>query len=410
MAIVQPAIPPPQLHLPHSPHTVSVSIINTTAHLSQIPSCLFLRPAYQGHKLMDIANFAFLIEHNGQKILFDLGVRKDWEANSPPSLVDPMKLGGWKVEVEKSVSEILQDNGISLDSIDAVIWRYVFRRTCQACCADKVASHHHVAHTGDPSRFPSKTSLVVGPGFKRLFTPSYHDEETSPPLKNACAGRAVREISFRRGFKLGRFPALDYFGDGSFYLLASPGHEFGHMCGLARTTSSFAMRPQHMADRDTFIFMGGDIAHHGGEFRPSVYRPLPSLLPDFPLFVPCSTSQVRPPCPGELLATIHCAQSATEPFYTSECAEDQDKAIESIRKMMEFDARDTIFVVLAHDATLLNVIDCYPATANDWYAKEWAKKSRWLFLNDFEEDVGEYLRTKQDREYDREYEPDRKSP
>ena len=359
---------------------------------------------------MDIANFAFLIEHNGQKILFDLGVRKDWEANSPPSLVDPMKLGGWKVEVEKSVSEILQDNGISLDSIDAVIWRYVFRRTCQACCADKVASHHHVAHTGDPSRFPSKTSLVVGPGFKRLFTPSYHDEETSPPLKNACAGRAVREISFRRGFKLGRFPALDYFGDGSFYLLASPGHEFGHMCGLARTTSSFAMRPQHMADRDTFIFMGGDIAHHGGEFRPSVYRPLPSLLPDFPLFVPCSTSQVRPPCPGELLATIHCAQSATEPFYTSECAEDQDKAIESIRKMMEFDARDTIFVVLAHDATLLNVIDCYPATANDWYAKEWAKKSRWLFLNDFEEDVGEYLRTKQDREYDREYEPDRKSP
>lgn len=165
-----------------------------------------------------------------------------------------------------------------------------------------------------------------------------------------------------------------------------------------------------MADRDTFIFMGGDIAHHGGEFRPSVYRPLPSLLPDFPLFVPCSTSPVRPPCPGELLATIHCAQSATEPFYTSECAEDQDKAIESIRKMMEFDARDTIFVVLAHDATLLNVIDCYPATANDWYAKEWAKKSRWLFLKDFEEDVREYLRTKQDREYDREYEPDRKSP
>lgn len=170
MAMLQPAIPLPQLHLPHSPHTVTVSIINTTAHLSQIPSCIFVRPAYQGHKLMDIANFAFLIEHNGQKILFDLGVRKDWEANSPPSLVDRMKLGGWKVEVEKNVPDILQDNGISLDAIDAVIWSYVFNRTCQARCADNVASHHHIAHTGDPSGFPSKTSMVVGPGFKRLFT------------------------------------------------------------------------------------------------------------------------------------------------------------------------------------------------------------------------------------------------
>lgn len=207
-------------------------------------------------------------------------------------------------------------------------------------------------------------------------------------------------MSFRGGFKLGRFPALDYFGDGSFYLLASPGHQHGHMCGLARTTSSFAMHSQHLADRDTFIFMGGDIARHGGEFRPSVYRPLPTLLPDFPLYPPSSSSAVRPPCPGEFLATIHCAQSATEPFYTSNRAEDHDKAIESIRKMMEFDARDTIFVVLAHDATLLNVVDCYPATANNWYAKQWAKKSRWLFLNCFEDDVKGYARNLKDREYE----------
>ena len=91
--MLQPAKPPPPLHLPHSPHTVTVSIINTISHLSRIPSSLFLRPAYQGDKIMDIAAFAFLVEHNGQKILFDLGLRKDWEVNSPPSLADPMKLG-----------------------------------------------------------------------------------------------------------------------------------------------------------------------------------------------------------------------------------------------------------------------------------------------------------------------------
>ena len=97
---------------------------------------------------------------------------------------------------------------------------------------------------------------------------------------------------------------------------------------------------------------------------------------------------------------IHCAQSATEPFYTPNRADDQNKAIESVRKMMEFDARDTIFVVLAHDATLLNVVDCYPATANDWYAKGWARKSRWLFLNDFEDDVKDCVRSQRDRGYE----------
>lgn len=74
---------------------------------------------------MDIPAFAFLIEHNGQKVLFDLGIRKDWKAYSPPSLADPVKLGGWEVEVEKNVSEVLQDNGTGLDSIDTIIWRSV---------------------------------------------------------------------------------------------------------------------------------------------------------------------------------------------------------------------------------------------------------------------------------------------
>ena len=75
---------------------------------------------------MDIADFAFLIEHNGQKLLFDLGLRKDWEASSPPSLADPMQRGGWKLEVTKNVTEILQENGTSLDSVDAIIWRCAY--------------------------------------------------------------------------------------------------------------------------------------------------------------------------------------------------------------------------------------------------------------------------------------------
>jgi hypothetical protein len=31
------------------------------------------------------------------------------------------------------------------------------------------------------------------------------------------------------------------------------------------------------AGADTFVFMGGDACHHGGEFRPTEYRPLPEI-------------------------------------------------------------------------------------------------------------------------------------
>ena len=80
---------------------------------------------------MDVAAFAFLIEHNGKHILFDLGLRKGWKNKSPPSLAHSANFGGGEFEVKKNVSEVLQDNGTSLDSIDAIIWRYVQNWPCR---------------------------------------------------------------------------------------------------------------------------------------------------------------------------------------------------------------------------------------------------------------------------------------
>lgn len=37
--------------------------------------------------------------------------------------------------------------------------------------------------------------------------------------------------------------------------------------------------------------------------------------------------------------------------------------------------------------TLLNVIDFYPEHLNQWYEKGWAKRTKWKFLNDFNEAV-----------------------
>jgi hypothetical protein len=70
---------------------------------------------------------------------------------------------------------------------------------------------------------------------------------------------------FDPNFKIGKFYALDYFRDGSFYLLDVPGHAIGHMCGFARATAT------------TFVLLGADACHFAGSLRPSPYIPYQRL-------------------------------------------------------------------------------------------------------------------------------------
>lgn len=87
---------------------------------------------------------------------------------------------------------------------------------------------------------------------------------------SAYSGRNLREISFKgsQTTRIGRLPAFDYFGDGNLYLLDSPGHAVGHLCGLVRTTHG----------PDTFILLDGDVCHYAGIFRPSRYLPVPESI------------------------------------------------------------------------------------------------------------------------------------
>lgn len=217
--------------------------------------------------------------------------------------------------------------------------------------------------------------MIVGPGFTKNLTPGYPADKNGRILESDHAGRELREISFDQNLKIGRFNAFDYFGDGSFYLLDSPGHAVGHMCGLARVTSS----------PSSFILMGGDICHHVGQFRPSLQHPLPSLISPNPFDPQSSTA-----CPGELLERLLPDNDRTKPFYTvarSEVgmtvAHDANEADASISKLQDTDALDEVLVVIAHDSSLLPVVDFFPKYADKFFEKGWAKNSKWLFLKDF---------------------------
>ena len=116
--------PAPSLNIPDSKSVVNVHIINTTSRVKDIPYSVFMTPSYKGLNTLDAPAFSFLIEHqsSGRKLLFDLGIRKDWE-NLPPSIVKRIEDGGWTVTVQKGVAEILQAGGVAPKDIEAIIWR-----------------------------------------------------------------------------------------------------------------------------------------------------------------------------------------------------------------------------------------------------------------------------------------------
>lgn len=321
----------------------------------------FLKPIYKGKEHLTCPAFSFLIEHkSGKKILFDLGVRKDW-GNLVPSTAKHIKELGWTVKVDKNIAEILTEHGVEPESIESVIW-----------------SHHHWDHNGDMTTFPGTTELVVGPGFKGQYLPGYPTNKDAAVLQSDFDNRNVREIDIAsegKGLKIGRFEAYDYFGDGSFYLLHTPGHSVGHICGLARTSTS----------PPSFVLMGGDACHHGGEFRPSDYLPLPKEIKPSPI------AHLSPACPGHLLQQMHREKSATTPFYqlTETFAHDTKVAEWTISGLQEFDASDEVFIVLAHDESLVNFIEFYPKCINDWRKEDYANKARWRFVGDYEEAVAD---------------------
>jgi len=343
-----------EFDVPTSTNTVSVRVINTGGSVT-LPASMIV-PTIKGmENLTEIPSFSFLVEHpSGRKVLFDLGIRKDWE-NGPAGLVNLIKEMGWTVRSQTGVHEVLEQHGVQRTQIEAVIW-----------------SHWHWDHTGDVSVFPHRTTLILGPGTLSDLGASYPANPDGFVLESDFHGREVKEISFQ-GLKAGRFDAADYFGDGSFYLLDAPGHTVGHINALARVT----------ADPPSFIFIGGDTCHHAGEFRPSAYLPLPEAIhPD-----PLSEDPRTESCPGSVFEHLLRDGDRNKAFYDlvreAPWTANPGESERSLQKMQEADALPEVFVIIAHDKSLLGRIPFFPESIDNFRGESWARDSHWAFLSDF---------------------------
>lgn len=307
-------------------------------------------PQIQLDNSINCPSYSFLISHGSRHILFDLGTQPD---HLTPPMQSRMKKMGFGASAEKHVAQILNEHasttGVHSKDIEAVIW-----------------SHQHWDHTGNLDTFPG-TTLVVGPGFKKAHTPAYPTNQESALWDTDFQNREFRELDIAgTGLKIGNCHAFDFFGDGSFYLLDTPGHTVGHICGLARVSSS----------PDSFVLMGGDACHNAGEMRPTEYLPLPKTVKPSPI-----DKYAVHGCPGEILQRIHPKHSANEPFYTpaESFNADNDEAKRSITKLIELDASQHVLIILAHDAALYDELPFFPKTINDWYTRGFDEKTRWNF-------------------------------
>lgn len=145
--------------------------------------------------------------------------------------------------------------------------------------------------------------------------------------------------------------------------------------------------------------MGGDCSHYAGMLRPTKHVPMPEIIPAdqldayYPQPCPCSAFTLHHPkadagTGAEMEARLY-------PFYDVSRSpkgayEFGDLAQDSVDKVKVLDAQDGIFICLAHDCSLVDILPLYnddpTASINDWRSRGYKEKTRWAFLNELPKD------------------------
>lgn len=113
----------PLFEVPPGDVAISVKLINPVNFGPAIIN-RFMEPAVPGvDKKKPGPVLTFLLEHpTGKRIVFDLGIRKDYQ-NYAPTIANYIPTTNYDIQVTHNVIDILEENGIPGSSIDGVIWR-----------------------------------------------------------------------------------------------------------------------------------------------------------------------------------------------------------------------------------------------------------------------------------------------
>lgn len=114
----------PPLNAPASTATVKVHAIDTTLHMSPSIYNQMWSPQLKGWT-GSFGAWSFLIEHpSGRKLLYDLGMRKDWDNLAPSQNMGEMSKLMVEFEIKDDVAGILTKSGVDLKGVEAIIWSH----------------------------------------------------------------------------------------------------------------------------------------------------------------------------------------------------------------------------------------------------------------------------------------------
>ncbi|KAF8502995.1 beta-lactamase-like protein [Hysterangium stoloniferum] len=220
-------LPPPKADQPF------IIISALEAGVLDFPTHIFVKDVPKD-EVHTVPSLSFSLRHSQSNahLLFDLGLRKDVE-NFTPSTQELIK-ETMPVQIPQDVSESLIKGGIQPKDVTTI-----------------VLSHLHFDHVGDHKLFPNAT-FITGEGSRAVLAEGYPSEPSSEQLADSVPVDRTRFLSaddFTSA--IAGFPhTYDYFGDGSLYIIDSPGHMRGHLNLLVRTSAA-----------GTWLYLGGDTCH-----------------------------------------------------------------------------------------------------------------------------------------------------
>ncbi|GAA5904101.1 hypothetical protein JCM5296_000334 [Sporobolomyces johnsonii] len=207
---------------PKGEHTCSVTAFaNSSLALAEYTT---LHPAANRTNRHPVIVFLVRHEPTGKLALFDMGLGKNW-LDYVPADQREWHEQTYQCEVEHNFDETLAKVGVKGEDVNFI-----------------VISHEHFDHAGHSlTPFPN-AKVLIGPnqlkGTTALHSPTPHTNVEELSWHHSPTMVAAFEHSY------------DVFDDGSFLLVATPGHTVGHLSALVRTGA------------DEYVVLAADCCHH----------------------------------------------------------------------------------------------------------------------------------------------------
>ncbi|KAF7311972.1 Metallo-beta-lactamase superfamily protein [Mycena indigotica] len=222
------------------------------------------------------------------------------------------------------------------------------------------------------SKWPKGRNLVVSSQTDLSIFP---ENQKSDLQKSDLDGHKVIKADFSSSkTTIAGLPAIDFLGDGSLFLLDSPGHLQGHMTAIVRTTPT------------SFIVLGADSFHHVGAIRPN------------------GEFQANIPCPRDLLEFAKNGistdffwstntqpgrfdlPSRTQPFFSlSDTADsffvDPRKGQLTADRLAVLDGDKDFLTLITHDLSIASGALPLATSLENWQKDGLKEKLAWLFVD-----------------------------